>query len=267
MSSSSLDEVRPTTETSLVRGSPRNCCKTSRPLSFGSFRSSRITAGVCDTSRPAYLPVANRNSSSSLPSRAITISVASFDCLSARIVSASSSGLSSTSRIIFSRIGALLHIDWRERALCQGAEQPSRRARPGKQKALALVAMMLAQEIQLGGGLNALGEHAQAERVRHRDDRLRDRCVAPAGGGAHHERAVDLQAIDRQPGQITQARVPRAEVVDRDLHAERLELFQDCDRTVPILDQHALGQLELEIAGLDPVGAQRLVDRSDEALA
>src|SRR5258706_2100358 len=179
---------------------------TSSPLTFGSFRSSNTTAGMSDRSRPSYWPVPNRNSSASLPSRVMTISFASLEALSARIVSASSSGLSSTSRIIFSGMEPPELVDRRERPLRERAEQRCRRTRPRKQVALALVARMLAQEIKLPDGFDTLGQHPQAERVRERNDGLRDRSVAAARDRLHDERAVDLKAVDRKSRQIAQAR-------------------------------------------------------------
>src|SRR5205809_3830951 len=106
MSSSSLDEVRTTTGTSLVRGSARIRCSTSIPSSLGSLRSSRTTAGSVCGSRPACGPVPNSKSTASWPSRATTTLLAMLAFRSARKVSSSSFGLSSTSMIIFSIIAS-----------------------------------------------------------------------------------------------------------------------------------------------------------------
>src|SRR5882672_5774556 len=102
MSSSSLEEVRTTTGISRVRGSARSRWSTSMPLSLGSLRSSRTTAGKACGSRPACLPVENRKSRASCPSLATNTSLAMFALRSARRVRSSSSWLSSTSRIVFS---------------------------------------------------------------------------------------------------------------------------------------------------------------------
>src|SRR6266403_1490416 len=211
MSSSSLEEVRITVGISRVRGSARSRLSTSSPESFGSLRSSRITAGMRERSRPACAPSPKRKSTASAPSRATTTSFAIFAWRSARVVSSSSSGLSSTSRIILSDMDppSLQYVGKRIRGCGLGEQIP-----------LAFVAVVAAQELELLGGLDALGEHAQAQRVAHGDDRLGERSVAPALREAHDERAVDLQAVDRQAGEIRKARVAGAEVVHRDLHAE-----------------------------------------------
>src|SRR6185369_441002 len=117
------------------------------------------------------------------------------------------------------------------------------------------------------GGLDAFGKHPQAERVPERNDRLRDRRVAPTDRRLDDERPVDLQAVDRKSREVAQARVAGAEIVDRDLYPEALEALQYRNRFLPILDEHALGQLELERAGLDSGGLQRLRDRLGKALA
>src|SRR5581483_3314401 len=104
-----------------------------------------------------------------------------------------------------------------------------RRAGPGEEVALAFVAAVRAQELQLLRGLHALGEHAQAERVAERDDRLRDRRVAAAFRHRVDEGAVDLYAVHRQAGEVAQAGVAGAEVVHRYLHAELLQALEDGD--------------------------------------
>src|SRR5216683_2820657 len=273
MSSSSLDEVRTTTGISLVRGSARMRFSTSIPLSFGSFRSSRTTAGIGSGLRSEYLPVENRKSSASVPSRATKTSLAILALRSARSVSSSSSGLSSTSMMIFSIIASpaqpVPSFEFRG-GLFVRLKRPCRQELPhrlgidgrGKEIPLALVAAVRAQEFQLLRGLDPLGDHARRERMRERDDRLRDRRVVPFLVHPADERAVDLEAVDRQPRQIGEARIARAEVVHGDLHAQGLEPLEDIGRLLAILHQHALGELELE-AGRSEEHTSELQSRSD----
>src|SRR5437016_2358071 len=163
----------------------------------------------------------------SAPSRATTISFAIFAWRSARVVSSSSSGLSSTSKIILSDINFPLFQQIGERL---------GRCRLGEEITLAFVAVVLAQEGELLRGLHAFGEHTQAEAVAHGDDRLRKRRVAPAFDEARNERPVDLQAVDRQAGEVGEARIAGAEVVHRNLHAEPLEVLQHAQRPLAIVD-------------------------------
>src|SRR5207302_1537627 len=109
---------------------------------------------------------------------------------------------------------------------------------------LVFFAAVPAQELELLWRLDTFRKHPQAKRLPERDDRLRDRRAAAAVGRLDHERPVDLQAVDRQPREVAEARVAGAEVVHRDLHPERLELPQDGNRFLAVVDQHAFRKLE-----------------------
>src|SRR5213592_3405380 len=181
MSSSSLDDVRITTGISLVRGSARIRCSTSMPSSLGSLRSSSTTAGVTGGSRPACLPVPNRKSTASWPSLATITLLAMLAFRSARRVSSSSFGLSSTSMIVFSIIAskaprAAPSVEFPGGRLDRaGREELGHRPgvnSGGKEVPLRLIAAVHAQEFQLLHGLDPLRDHPHAERVRERDHRL-----------------------------------------------------------------------------------------------
>src|SRR5690242_11471773 len=103
--------------------------------------------------------------------------------------------------------------------------------------------------------------------MRKPDNGLRDRCVVPSLVALADERTVYLEAVDRQPQEIGEARIAGAEIVHRDLHVQLLHALEYGDGLLPALDQHALGELELEIAGFGPGRAQRALDGLDEARA
>src|SRR6267143_3713630 len=244
------------------------------PSSLGSLRSSRTTAGIVVGSRPAYLPVPNRKSSASWPSLAMATSLAMFAFLSASSVSSSSFGLSSTSRIIFSIAflpapSAAPSVEFRGGRLQRPGRQKAHhrlgRDRRGEEVSLPLLATVRAQEFQLLWRLDSLGDHPQSERMRERNHRLSDRRIVPGLADPVHERAVDLQAVYRQPRQIAQARIACAEIVHGDLHAERFQAIQDVGRLLPILDQDALGELELQAPGLELGRAHGALHGLDEA--
>src|SRR5712692_9087188 len=254
MSSSSLEEVRITTGMSLVRGSARIRFSTSIPLSLGSLRSSRTTAGIVGGSRPACRPVPKRKSTASWPSLATITLLAMLAFRSARSVSSSSFGLSSTSMIVFSIIvsqalPAAPSVEFRGGRLERADRQKPRHRLGvnggGKEIPLGLITTVHAQELQLLHGLDSLRDHPHPERMRKRDHRLRDRRVGPVFVGPAYERAVDLKAIDRQPREIAQARIARPEVVHGDLHAQLFQSIEHGDRPVAALDQHAFGELEI----------------------
>src|SRR5439155_10207868 len=237
------------------------------PSSLGSLRSSRTTAGIVGGSRPACRPVPKRKSTASWPSLATTTLLAMFAFRSARSVSSSSFGLSSTSRIIFSIIVSWRwapSVDLRGGRLKRADRQELRHRLGvnggGKQIPLGLITTVHAQEFQLLHRLDSLRDHPHRERMRERDHRLRDRRVVPVFVSLAHERAVDLKAIDRQPREIAQARIARPEIVHGDLHAQLFQSIEDGDRPVAALDQHAFGELELEISRLELRCAQGALD-------
>src|SRR3990167_1777250 len=89
------------------------------------------------------------------------------------------------------------------RAALGVGEQP--RVRLGRERlaeveALQLVALVAPQEPQLSVGLDALGDHLEVQGVAERDDGLRDHALLRFGAGADvaHERAVDLERVERQ---------------------------------------------------------------------
>ena len=66
------------------------------------------------------------------------------------------------------------------------------------------------------------------------------------------ERLGHLEDVDRQPLQRVQRRVAGPEVVDRDPHAERAQALELGDAEPRVLEQRALGDLEHELARVDP---------------
>ena len=60
------------------------------------------------------------------------------------------------------------------------------------------------------------------------------------------ERSVDLQSIERKAFQIAQARMTRAEIIDRQCHAHTLDLDQLGDHCLSVGHHRRLGDLELE---------------------
>ena len=71
--------------------------------------------------------------------------------------------------------------------------------------------------------LDALRYDDEVERPAQVDSRAHDRNAAALLAEAPHEGPIDLQLPDRQPLQVGQRRVARAEVIDRQDHAH---LFQ-----------------------------------------
>src|SRR6185437_10707733 len=88
---------------------------------------------------------------------------------------------------------------------------------------LPLGATGLQQELMLRFGLDAFGDGDQAEAGGHGQHRAGDRGVVDAVRQAGDERAVDLEVRHRRQFKVRHRRVTRAEIVDRDGDAERLQ--------------------------------------------
>ena len=72
-----------------------------------------------------------------------------------------------------------------------------------------------------------------------------------ASADAVDERLGDLEDVQRQRVQVAQRRVARAEVVERQAHAELAQRVQRRDAALGVLEQLALGDLEHEVDGRD----------------
>ena len=105
-----------------------------------------------------------------------------------------------------------------------------RRQRSGEQVALGLVATELAETFELIRCLDTFGDGSQTEVGRQIDDGGDDALVFLIDTEALDERLVDLHERHRKATEMGERRVPGAEVVEADLHAEIPdvpELLQD----------------------------------------
>jgi hypothetical protein len=87
---------------------------------------------------------------------------------------------------------------------------------------------------------------AEADNARHDGRGLR------AGAERVDERAVDLDLLDREAGEIRQAGIAGAEIVHGDRHAELIEASEGVKDRVGVLEDDAFGDLELQALGLEP---------------
>src|ERR1700674_4207341 len=138
-------------------------------------------------------------------------------------------------------------------------------SRAAEQISLHLVTHLVLQELQLSAGLDAFGEHRQAQSATEAQYRQDDRRGLTIGIDRLDEGAIDLDPVERKRAQIGQRRIAGAEIVHRNRNAERLDLPQHRKRPVEIANQRRLGDLDLEApwrqAGLE----QDLVQFLDEA--
>ena len=103
--------------------------------------------------------------------------------------------------------------------------------------------------VELLARFHALDRDAEVERARDRNDAGDERAVFGAGGEVVHERAVDFQFVDRQPAQVTEARIAGAEVVDHEQRPGAApQPLERGERGLVALHQLPFGDLELERA-------------------
>src|SRR5439155_5802714 len=125
-------------------------------------------------------------------------------------------------------------------------------------------------------------ELAQQRRLRLRLDALRHRrytkALAQLEDGAYElgvtmrlgepvdERAVDLEHVDREPVQVRERRIARAEVVDGQSYSHGLQPSELGQVLLGVLDENALGHLQHEAVGRQFALAQRGRDVLDEVV-
>src|SRR6185436_17586491 len=117
--------------------------------------------------------------------------------------------------------------------------------------ALAVLTVVPRQERHLAFRLDAVGDRVERQAVGDRQNRAAHHLPVLVRVEVGDERAIDLQHIERELPQILEARIAGAELVDREPHTELLQGAQAVSRAVGVLDQSALGELELDEARID----------------
>ena len=79
-----------------------------------------------------------------------------------------------------------------------------RRQRTAEDITLHDVALLFDDDRELGAGLHPFGDHAQAQRMRHRDDRRDDLGIFLVLVNLHNEAAIDLERVDGEAPQIAE---------------------------------------------------------------
>src|SRR5947209_13784026 len=139
----------------------------------------------------------------------------------------------------------------------QPGEQVVRREGLREEMALRRRTAEHLQDAELLFVLDAFGDDVQAEIGAEVDQRGDDHAAVDAGLQLAHERAVDLDALDRQPLEVRERGVAGAEVVERDAGADLGQAVQDVQRLRAVGHHRALGDLELHVAGVGAVHAQQ----------
>ena len=102
---------------------------------------------------------------------------------------------------------------------------------------------------------------APPERQHRPDDRQRARVAAEP----FDERAVELDLVEGKAPERVERRIAGAEIVQRHVDAERLDLLDDLQRAVLVLDDRRFGQLQLQPLRLEPLLEQDPPDQARQA--
>ncbi len=86
--------------------------------------------------------------------------------------------------------------------------------------ALQLITAEQRQYSRLLLRFDAFRDYFHSQRLRERDDAAHDYRLGAVVGDRDDERAIDLQRVDRQPGEIREGRITDTEVVERDADSQ-----------------------------------------------
>src|SRR5215208_621397 len=109
-----------------------------------------------------------------------------------------------------------------------------------------------------------LRHRALAEPARDVDDGLDHELVRPVVQAGAHELAVDLEVVERQVLEVEEARERRAEVVEREPAAQRVEVRGELLGARDVADRRRSRDLEDDLLGVDPVGAELVLDQLEQ---
>ena len=112
--------------------------------------------------------------------------------------------------------------------------------------------------------LDALGDRFEAERFAEHHHGARELRALVLLGQPADERAVDLQDVDREAVQVGKRRIAHAEIVDREPHAERLELAEALQVDLGVVHDRALGQLDHQVARVEARDVERVAHVGDQ---
>ncbi len=107
---------------------------------------------------------------------------------------------------------------------------------------------------------HALGDDGELHAVAEGDDGAHDGGVVRVVGQAADEGLVDLQEVQGQALEVAEGRIAGAEVINRQLYAQALELMQHIEGFFGLAHDEVLGDLQLQAARFQVVLAQQLFD-------
>ena len=133
-------------------------------------------------------------------------------------------------------------------------------------KALDLLHAQRAHGVQFILRLDPFGGRIHLQGIGQADNRRDDRGVPAFGAGhAANEALVDLDLVERRVLQIAERGIAGPEVVEREPHAQQLQLREHVRRGIFIAQEDRLGQFQFQPLGLQAGMGQRLGDHRGKA--
>lgn len=126
--------------------------------------------------------------------------------------------------------------------------------------ALHLFTPLACEECLLRRSLHAFGDDGELHAVAEGDDGAHDGCIVRVVGQAAHEGLVDFEEVQGQAFEVAEGRVAGAEIIDRQLDAQALELVQHRERFFGLAHDEVFGDFQLQAAGFEAVIVQQLFD-------
>ncbi|EKD39902.1 MAG: hypothetical protein ACD_75C00256G0002 [uncultured bacterium] len=132
--------------------------------------------------------------------------------------------------------------------------------RPAEVEPLHLVAAMAPKIAELPFGLDALGDNLEVEVMAEGDDGLGDRRTAWVVGHLADKGDVHFQFVEGKPLEVAEAGIAGAEIVDGKVHPQPLQVVQHGGGTLHVPHDHALDDLQFQVARLKAAVPQNIRD-------
>src|ERR1700677_1171742 len=130
--------------------------------------------------------------------------------------------------------------------------------------ALRFCAAVLFKKNKLLASFHSFPHDPHIQAPAHVDDGANHAGIVGIRGDIPDERAIDLQGVDWKPPHVTQTRITRSKIIERDLYPKYFESVEDHRGRLGVLHQEGLGEFQLEASRIETgLGQNRLHARHE----
>src|SRR5580700_140326 len=122
----------------------------------------------------------------------------------------------------------------------------AQRDRRAEDEALSEGGAALGDEVEVLGGFDALGDGLEAELLGEPDGEAQYGLLLHIQGDARDERTIELDRVERQPGEGCEVRIARSEIVDGEAYAQLAQQGDPLANEIGVAHRDRFGDLELE---------------------